>query len=247
MTRDTLGLFVTGTDTGVGKTLLTCALVRWLRASGIDGVAFKPVATGDMAGEGSDAAVLHEVSDRCEPIEKICPLRFKLPVAPTIAARHEGIEADINLARRACSELCTRHAVVVVEGVGGLLAPLDENTLVLDFAMQLGFPILLACRAALGTINHTLLSLREIGRSPLRVAGIVMSVTEPMDTSLIDETRVEIERISKRKIAAVIPYFAPAEDGSVRTRDALIDYAIASLEEQLDLNQLLGLEGRRKT
>ena len=71
MTRDTLGLFVTGTDTGVGKTLLTCALVRWLRASGIDGVAFKPVATGDLAGEGSD-------EDRAELKKRIASGEYKV-------------------------------------------------------------------------------------------------------------------------------------------------------------------------
>lgn len=241
MTRDIAGLFVTGTDTGVGKTLLTCALVRWLRASGIDGVAFKPVATGDQTGEGADAAVLHEASDRCEPIEKICPFRFKLPAAPTISARHEGVEADINLARWAVSELCQRHKAVIVEGVGGLLVPLDENTLVLDFAAQLKFPILLVCRAALGTINHTLLSMREIERSQLQLAGIVMCVTEPMDMTLVDETRGEIERISKRNIAAVIPYFAPAKDGVAPTRTSIIARTIASLEAQVNMKELFGL------
>jgi len=246
MSQDTLGLFVMGTDTNVGKTLVSCSLVRWLRTSGVDGVGFKPVATGEVPGEWTDSVGLYEASDRCEPIEKICPLRFKLPVAPTIAARHEGIEADMNLARWAVSELCSRHKAVIVEGVGGLLAPLDENTLVLDFAVQLGFPILLVCRAALGTINHTLLSLREIERSPLKLAGIVMNVTHAGDTELAGETRAEIERISKRKIDATIPYLARAKDGPAPTRNAMISRAIASLDEQMDLKLLLGLEGRRK-
>ncbi len=245
MNQDTLGLFVMGTDTSVGKTLVSCALVRWLRASGIDGVGFKPVATGEVSGEWSDSVGLYEASDRCEPIERICPFRFRLPVAPTIAARHEGLEADMNLARWAAAELCSRHTAVIAEGVGGLLAPLDENTLVLDFAVQLGFPILLVCRAALGTINHTLLSLREIERSPLPLAGVVMSVTHAADANLAGETRAEIERIAKIKISATIPYLAHAKYGPAPTRTAMIARAIASLEEQMDLKRLLGLEGRR--
>ena len=246
MTRNTLGLFVTGTDTGVGKSLLACALVRWLRAAKIDAVGFKPVATGEVAGEWSDAVGLYEATGRCEPIEKICPFRFKLAAAPTIAARHEGFEADFNLARWAVSELCQRHSAVIAEGVGGLLAPLDTNTLVIDFAVQLGFPILLVCRASLGTINHTVLTLREIERSPLQMAGIVMSVTEPADMSFVAEVRAEIERIAKQKIAAVIPYLSAAKDGPAPTREELVGRAITSLEDQLDLKQLLGMEGRRK-
>ncbi|HLX63530.1 MAG TPA: dethiobiotin synthase [Planctomycetota bacterium] len=246
MIRDTLGLFIAGTDTGVGKSLIACALVRWLRAASIDSVGFKPVATGEVAGEWSDAVGLYEASERCEPIEKICPFRFKAPKAPTIAARHEGIEADINLARWAVAELCSRHTAVIVEGVGGLLSPLDESTLNIDFAVQLGFPVLLVIRASIGTINHTLLSLREIERSQMRLAGIVMNVTNPADEDSTQETCDEIERISGQKVAAVVPYLLQAKAGPAPTRAAMVARAIASMEDQLDLKRLLGLEGRRK-
>jgi len=246
MMCDTLGLFIAGTDTGVGKSLLACSFVRWLRASSIDCVGFKPIATGEEAGVWSDAEGLHEASERCEPIEKICPLRFKLPKAPTIAARHEGIEADINLARWALSELCGRHTAVIVEGTGGLLSPLDENTLNADFALQIGFPVLLVTRAALGTINHTLLSLREIERAQLRLAGLVMNITNPADADTAQETADEIERISGTKVAAILPYLAHSKDGPSPSRAAMFARAIASLDGQIDLKRLLGLEGRRK-
>src|ERR1043165_1510240 len=241
MIRDTLGLFVTGTDTGVGKSLLACSFVRWLRASSVDSVGFKPVTTGEVAGEWSDAEGLYEASERCEPIEKICPFRFKAPKAPTIAARYEGIEADINLARWAVSELCSRHTAVIVEGVGGVLAPLDESTLVIDFAVQLGFPVLLVCRASLGTINHTLLSLRELERSQLPIAGIIMNVTHPADADNAQETCDEIQRICGRKVLAIVPYLSQARDGPAPTRAAMIARAIAALDDQLDLKRMLGL------
>lgn len=246
MQRDTLGLFVVGTDTSVGKSLVSCALVRWLRAASIDAVGFKPVATGEEEGQWSDAVALHEASERCEPIEKICPLRFKLPKAPTIAARHEGIEADINLARWAFAELCLRHQAVIVEGAGGSLTPLDEETSVLDFAAQLGFPLLLVTRAALGTINHTLLTLNEIERRQLPLAGIILSVTQICDEEGTEELRKEIERISRRRIDAVLPYLCPVRDGPAPTRTALIARTIAALESQVNIKQLLGLEGRKR-
>ena len=244
--RDTLGLFITGTDTGVGKSLLACALVRWLRSVAIDCVGFKPVATGEVAGEWSDAVGLFEASERSEPIEKICPFRFKLAAAPTIAARHDGIEADINLARWALSELCQRHTAVIVEGTGGILSPLDENTLNVDFAVQIGFPVLLVTRAALGTINHTLLALREIQRAQLRLAGVVINVTHPRDTAIVTENVAEIERISGVKVLATVPYLAEAQNGPAPTRSAMLARTIAALDGQIDIKRLLGLEGRKK-
>lgn len=246
MMRDTLGLFIAGTDTGVGKSVLACSFVRWLRSTSVDAVGFKPVATGEEAGVWSDAEGLHEASERCEPIEKICPLRFKLPKACTIAARHEGIEADINLARWALSELCGRHTAVIVEGTGGLLSPLDESTLNADFAAEIGFPVLLVTRAALGTINHTLLSLREIQRANLRLAGVVMNVTNPDDEETARETADEIERISGTKVTAILPYLVRGKDGPAPTRAAMLARAIASLDSQIDLRRMLGLEGKKK-
>ena len=246
MLRDTLGLFVVGTDTDVGKSLVACALVRWLRAASIDTVGFKPVATGEEQGQWSDAVALHEASERCEPIEKICPLRFKLAKAPTIAARHEGIDADINLARWAFSELCLRHQAVIVEGVGGVLCPLDEETSCLDFAGQLGFPLLLVARAALGTISHTLLTLNEISRRQLPLAGIILNVTQICDDDSAEETRREIERISRVRIDAVLPYLSQTRDGPAPTRTALIARTVAALDAQVNIKQLLGLEGRKR-
>src|SRR5262249_27414089 len=102
------------------------------------------------------------------------------------------------------------------------------------------------CRASIGTINHTLLSLREIERSQLRLAAIVMNVTHPADADSTSETCSEIERISGQKVSAVVPYLSQAKDGPAPTRAAMNARALASLEDQLDVKRLLGLEGRRK-
>jgi dethiobiotin synthetase len=142
-------------------------MVRILCEQAVDAVGFKPVATGEVEGSWGDAQAIFDASGKSEPIEKICPLRFALPLAPTVAAAHEGIEPDMNLARGVLAGLCARHNTVIVEGVGGALVPMDRSTLVIDFAMQVGFPVLIVCRAALGTINHTLLTIREVERAEL--------------------------------------------------------------------------------
>src|SRR6185295_14121252 len=107
------GLFVTGTDTGVGKTLVACALIRLLRERGIDAVGFKPIVTGESAGRWEDAEDLAQASERAEPIETICPLRFKAPMAPVPAAKLEQRTPDLALAFRALSELQERHPAIV--------------------------------------------------------------------------------------------------------------------------------------
>jgi dethiobiotin synthetase len=200
------GLFVLGTDTGVGKTLVTCAILHNLRDSKIDAVGFKPCASGSVDGKWEDAEDIYEASGRVEPAELLCPLRFKLPLAPTMAAVHEKRSHDLAPARAALSQLKGRHQKIIVEGVGGVLVPLDAKTLVLDFAVECRYPVLLVCRAALGTINHTLLTLREIERAGLVLSGIVMNTTRESDCERAEETQREIERISGEKIFTVLPY-----------------------------------------
>lgn len=242
----TQGLFVTGTGTDVGKSLVACAIVRMLREQGIDAVGFKPVATGEVGGSWGDAVALHDASGKAEPIEKICPLRFALPLAPTIAAAREGIDPDVSLARGILAHLCDRHSAVIVEGVGGVLCPLDRNTLVVDFAAQIGFPVLIVCKAELGAINHTLLTIREVERSRLRVAGVIMNTTCSADAPLANGAREEIERISGSRVLALLPHFGTNGETDA-PRPALVARAIAELARQVDIKSLLGSEGSPKS
>ena len=204
--KSSKGLFVTGTDTGVGKTLVACTVVRILREQKIDAVGFKPVATGVVGGRWEDADALFEANERCEPLDTVCPVRYDAPLAPTLAAQHAKRVADLEPARRMLAELKARHAAVIVEGVGGVLVPLDAKTLVVDFMKESGCPALIVCRAALGTINHTLLTIREIERAGIPIAGIVMNCSEPIEAATARETKVEIERISGRTICAALPF-----------------------------------------
>jgi len=169
------GLFVTGTDTGVGKTVVACALVRALRARGLDAGAMKPAETG-VGPEGPlDALALAEAAGGADPLDDVCPQRFALPAAPTVAAAAEGRAVDRAAIRSAFARLRERRDLVVVEGAGGLLVPLAEGASMADLARELGLPVVVVARAALGTINHTLLTLEAAASRGLRLAGVVVS------------------------------------------------------------------------
>jgi dethiobiotin synthetase len=169
------GVFVTGTDTGVGKTVVACALIRALRGRAIDCVGMKPVETGVGPEGPRDAIALRAASDGAEPLPLVCPQRFALPAAPAVAAGAAREQVDLDTIRSAFSELASRHSCVIAEGAGGLLVPLTESVSMADLAFELGLPLLVVARGRLGTINHTLLTLELARARELRVAGVVVS------------------------------------------------------------------------
>jgi len=166
---------VTGTDTGVGKTFVGCALVRALRGRGADVGVMKPIETGVGAGGPSDAIALCEAAGVDDPIEIVCPQRYALPAAPTVAAAAEGREVDLDAVRAAFERLAAAHATLVVEGAGGLLVPAAKGASMADLARELGLPLLVVARASLGTINHTRLTLEAAAARALPLAGVVVS------------------------------------------------------------------------
>jgi dethiobiotin synthetase len=233
------GLFVLGTDTGVGKTLVACALIRLFRQRGLDAVGFKPIATGAESGRWLDAEALCDASYRVEPPEKVCPLRYAAALAPVPAARLEGAAPDLDAAREAMRELAGRHELLVAEGVGGLLVPMDSRTLLVDFVRETRLPAVLVARAALGTINHTLLSLRELDRAGVPVAALILNVTRAEDAANVSPSRQEIERHAGRTISAVIPHLELKADAGAAP-GCLVPLAVQHLAAQLDAPRLLG-------
>lgn len=169
------GVFVTGTDTGVGKTVVACALVSALRERGIDIGVMKPCETGVGTEGPLDAIALARAAGDPDPIEQVCPVQLALPAAPSIAAEHEGRVVEIDTLVDGYRRLAGHHDFMVVEGAGGLLVPIRPPTTMADLAHALGLPILVVARASLGTINHTLLTLAEAERRGLGLAGVVAS------------------------------------------------------------------------
>ncbi|HVF09962.1 MAG TPA: dethiobiotin synthase [Abditibacteriaceae bacterium] len=181
-------LFITGTDTGVGKTLVTALLALRMQARGIDVGVMKPFASGCAYEEGvlvsEDARWLREISGVRDRLDLINPVRFEEPLAPLAAARRArlGTQDFLSTCREAYQELQRRHEAVLVEGIGGLLVPLqaaeDGYATCADFASDLGLPVVVVARRTLGTINHTLLTCQTPLRPPSHFAGIIFCDAE---------------------------------------------------------------------
>ena len=175
MKRIGRGLFVTGTDTGVGKTLVACAIVRALRARDLEPGVMKPIETGVGEDGPLDALALQCAAETLDPAELICPQQFSVAAAPRAAAREAEREVDLLAVRSAYTEICKRHELVVVEGAGGLLVPITDELDMAGLAGELGLPLLIVARASLGTINHTLLTIEVARERGLEIAGVVIS------------------------------------------------------------------------
>jgi dethiobiotin synthetase len=169
------GLFISGTDTGVGKTRVACAMVRTLRARGLRVGVMKPVETGVGKAGPLDALALARAAGRLDDLAAISPFRFALPAAPSVAAEAERSAVDLARIVASFGTLRAGSDLMLVEGAGGVRVPVTRDEDMLDLARLLGLPILLVARASLGTINHTLLSLAEIRRRGLPLAGVVIS------------------------------------------------------------------------
>ena len=164
------GLFVTGTDTGVGKTVVTAALALALKARGVDVGVVKPVQTGE-----GDAGALKSWAGLAEEPEEIAPFSFRAPLAPLAAARLEGRTLALGEVVARVRALAERHEVVLIEGAGGLLVPVGPGWTIADLAAALGLPLLVVARAGLGTVNHTLLTIEVARRAGLEVAAVVLN------------------------------------------------------------------------
>jgi dethiobiotin synthetase len=194
------GLFVTGTDTGVGKTRIAAGIVARLRSQGRRVGAVKPVASGaERAADGrlvwGDAEALAAAAGGVDP-HRVVPLRYEPPLAPPVAARLAGAPLSYEDVRAATVEAMAWWAgqgaeVVVVEGVGGLLCPLAEGATVADLAVDLDLPLVIVARRGLGTINHTLLTVEAARLRGLRVAGVVLNGSEPTGNALAEATNAE--------------------------------------------------------
>lgn len=202
------GLFVTGTDTGVGKTFLTVGIVRKLRAQGMATGVYKPAASGCRQTEGGivwdDVESLSAAVDHQFPRERVCPQTFSAPLAPPVAARLEAGKVNAQLLRDGALWWQERVDVLVVEGAGGLLSPLSDVDLVADVAGDLGWPLLVVARAGLGTINHTLLTLEAAEHRGLPVAGIVLNDADGADDPSKSTNPAELAKHTHIPILAVV-------------------------------------------
>jgi dethiobiotin synthetase len=171
----TPGVFVTGTGTEVGKTVVAAAIARTLAAAGRDVAVFKPAVTGlDEEGE-TDHALLRRASGSAQSDEEIAPYRYGPPASPHLAAALAGEEIDPECLQQAARDAAAGADVLVCEGVGGLLVPLSPTYLLRDLAADLGYPVVIVAAPGLGTINHTLLTVESARSAGLDVAAVVLN------------------------------------------------------------------------
>jgi dethiobiotin synthetase len=209
------GLFITGTDTGVGKTFVAAAVLKAWRAHGVDAVPIKPVQTGCTRKRGGSWVA--EDLEFCLAAGGLNPLpserrlmvsyAFRPACSPHLAAAEAGARISIPRIVAACRRLARAHDAVVVEGAGGVLAPLGQRRTMLDLMRALGLPVILVARPGLGTLNHTFLSLRVLRGAGLDVAGVVLNQVAPGRRGLIEtDNRRTIERMGRVSVLADLRY-----------------------------------------
>ena len=175
--------FITGTDTGVGKTFVTCALLHTLKAQGVEAIGMKPVAAGgDMSPDGllnDDVEMLRNASSVVLSSDDLCCYLLPEPVAPHITALHEDVEIDLDVIRQRFDQLADMAETVLVEGVGGFCVPLGDSITTADLAVDLDLPVILVVGMRLGCLNHALLTQEAIVARRLTIAGWVANQIDP--------------------------------------------------------------------
>ena len=210
--QDTPAWFVTGTDTEVGKTFATCALLLALKKQGHRAVGMKPVAAGtDAHGKNDDVEQLKAASDVSAPPELINPYLFQPAIAPHIAAAEAGVAIDIERIAAAFLRLRETADAVLVEGVGGFLVPLGGDCDSADLAARLGLPVILVVGLRLGCINHALLTCQAIAACGLPLAGWIANRIDP-DMQRWEENLAALrERIDAPLLGVIPPASTPEE------------------------------------
>ena len=209
------GLFIIGTDTGVGKTFVACGLAALLREAGYRVGVMKPAETGCEEKDGMafprDAVYLKEASGCDEPLEKICPYRLKEPLAPSVAAERSNVKIDIDLIAKLYEEISSKHDLTIVEGAGGLLVPVLAHYTYADLARLLKLPLVVVAANRLGAINHLLLTLEHASCRGLRVLGYVFNRLDDQPSIAADTNREALLSLTAVPCLGEIPYIEDLE------------------------------------
>lgn len=204
------GFFITGTDTGVGKTFVTAAIAAVLKEKGVNVGVMKPVETGCAEKDGTlepqDALYLKNTAGVSDELDLINPYRFKAPLAPSIASRLEGKNIDLNRIKECYDTLASKHSIMFVEGAGGLLTPLNENETVADLAKVLQLTLIVIAESRLGAINHTLLTVKHAQSIGIEVKGIIINYPALATDETLSANQTEIKRLTNIPVLGELPF-----------------------------------------
>ncbi|RJO63233.1 MAG: dethiobiotin synthase [Myxococcales bacterium] len=237
-------LFVTGTDTGVGKTFVAAALILGLRRSGHTVVPMKPLESGCRMVDGQlfpeDAMRLHLAAggdpNDDDALAKVCPYRLAAPLAPAVAAEKEGIRIDERTILEAADALQREagpDSILVIEGAGGLLVPAYPGRCMADLARLLGARLLIVARSSLGTVNHTLLTLEAARHRDLEIAGIVLNdyPRPAAEDASLPYNEATIETLGGAPVLGHLPYVESAANGEIDWTKTALDSCLAAAVE----------------
>ena len=229
------GLFVTGTDTGVGKTMVSVALLRLAQRRGLTPIPFKPAETG-CDPHPADARALWHAARPPGAEADVCLYAFRLPAAPAQAAAAEGAHIDLQRIADRASTLAAKGDLLIVEGAGGLLVPYGVGLTCADIAGRLRLPLMVVARTALGTVNHTALTLREAARASLEVAGVILNRTTETEGPHESGNADLVSQLTGQRPLGTLPWLRPE---LARDPDAVADALATSIGEPA-LDKLLG-------
>ena len=187
------GIFVTGTDTGVGKTIVAAGIAGAMRKDGIDVGIMKPIATGipqERGFKSSDAELLVKLAGSTDPESEVNPIFLPLEASPLAASKTLNVEIKVDEVFSAFKRLTAKHEFVIVEGIGGVMVPIKQDYFVIDIIKKMNIPVLIVSRAALGTLNHTVLTVRACREYNLDIVGIVINGVR--DDNVAEKTAGEI-------------------------------------------------------
>jgi len=245
-THATKGLFVIGTDTGVGKTTIAGALARSLLTRGINCGVMKPIETGcERKGKElipADGVYLKSAARSTESLNLIAPCRYQAPLSPYAAVLQGERSMDGASILSAFQKLESRHDFMILEGLGGLLVPLNEREELMDLVKEIDLPVLLVARSGLGTLNHSLLSIRYGRAHGVRFSGLLLNCTRS-DQAASEKTNLKI--LSERAEAPVMgpfPVLSPRSE-----RESFIEESRVRLEQDHDMNDFLDTLETRKS
>ena len=233
------GIFVTGTDTDVGKTVVAAGLAGVLKERGIDVGVMKPIATGAVnTGKGllsDDVRFLQEAIGCRDELRLINPVALELPLAPLVASRLEEYDIEVEKIQKAFSTLAQRHDYVIVEGIGGILVPIKADYYVSDLIKDLELPVVVVSRPGLGTINHTLLTISEARHKGIDVKGFIINGWNEEEAGIAEETNPDtIKELSHIPLLGILP-FDPHVNVSGLERGGLFQ----SVRKNIDIDQIL--------
>jgi len=228
-----ISLFVTGTDTDVGKTCVTAGIVNYLSRMNIDVGVMKPFASGykaNMDSVSEDVEILMKYSGVSDPVELINPYYFEIPTSPYDACMKLNLEIDISKVVDSYKQLVSNHDVVIVEGIGGIMTPISQNYFVSDLITELKINSIIVTGSKVGTVNHLMLTYEHTKQKNLNFNGFVVN-QNISDGYELSGLRHQIVRLTGEKVFGAIPYYESFNiDSYVENFPSFIDMSLLGLE-----------------